>query len=309
MKKLPLLILSLILIILVAGCTQTQTPTGQALVQQTTQNTPQVSAKVPENIAVFSGIKEGDLVRLYFGFDDRSPYDGTVSLEILDSANKTVYTNQFAVSSGQYVDYQYMLTGNPIGKVYEWKIPFSNIQKGVSNIGTAILTFTATNGKTLTAEYGLLGIPSYSPDEIKQMYETKYLQTAKNIGKTFTGGNFEVTLIKVGYFTHLQYDTYGSEVTDFRTDIMVKNIGNEKYSFNAYDAAMIVDSMQYDYSYNSDFSGTNIYPHVAKEGYILYKDVPLNISGQVQIITGSAYWISTDYTSSANILYKFNIEL
>lgn len=175
--------------------------------------------------------------------------------------------------------------------------------------GKSVLIFTTIDGREGKVTYDYVTIPKYSDEEIKAIYENQYLQSAKTIGQTTTRGDFEVTLVRVGYFTHLKYDTWGDEVTDFRADIKVKNIGTSSESFSSYDAAMIVGSNQYNYDYNSKFDGSNIYPGVIKEGYILYENVPKNISGQVKIIVGGAYWHSVDYLSYEDILYTFNIGL
>jgi len=313
-------VIFLILIILgIIGSTFNTTNSGTTSQSSTTQTSSQ-SSSIPTattsttisttmNIQMFEGVKEGDLVRFYFVFDDGRAYDGIVSFNILDNTNRTLYTNQFDVNSNQYVDYEYKLTGKPIGKAYEWKIPFNEIQKGMSNIGTAHMKFTTEDGRTLNADTTLLEIPSYTPDEIKQLYEAKYLQSSKTIGKTMSEGNFEVTLVRVGYFTHLQYDTWGDEVTDFRADIKVKNIVTESESFNSYDAAMIVGSTQYSYSYDSEFDGSNIYPDIIKEGYLLFKDVPKGLNGQIKIIAGSSYYMPEDIHSWENVLYTFTIQI
>jgi|UniRef100_A0A7C3WVA3 hypothetical protein len=293
------IVFAIIIILGIIGATLT--PTGKIAETQPSETTTtqqiQPTTRAPENIVMFMGVKEGDLVRFFFGFNDRKAYDGKVSFKILDSSNKTVYTSQFDVKANQYIDYEFKLTGSPIGKVYEWKIPFNSIGKGVSNIGTAYITFTTVDGGVLTADFPLLEIPSYTPEEIRQLYETQYLQTAKNIGQTVTKGNFEVTLVRLGYFTHLQFDTWGNEVTEFRVDIKVKNIGTEKDTFSVYNAVMIVGDKQYEYSYNSKFEGYEIYPNVVKEGYIIFKDVPKDLSGQVRIIVGSAWilWNQVNY--------------
>jgi len=300
-----LLILLLILTIFLSGCAQ-QSPSGKVSevgeVTTTVATTTTKYEPVPENIEIFSGVKEGDLIRFFFGFNDRVGHSGKVVFKIVDDANKTVYSSSFDVDSDDYVDYEFKLTGQGIGKVYEWKIPFNNIQKGIGT-GNAYLTFTTINGKTLSSETSFIEIPTYTEDEIKTMYENQYLQSAKNVGQTTTEGNFEVTLVRIGYFTHLQYDTWGSEVTEFRADIKVKNIGGEKDTFSTYNAVMIVGNKQYEYSYNSKFEGFEIYPDVVKEGYIIFKDVPKGLTGDAKIVAGTSWYGFNEVT------YEFLVKL
>lgn len=286
-----LAVLSALLIIstvLASGCTQTDTSgagliPGKKGIEKTDVFAPTIPD--PENIDLFSGIKEGDLIRFFFTFNDRIGHGGKVSVKITDTLDKTVYSSHFDVKSNQFMDYQFRLTGEPVGKAYEWKVPYSAIQKGMSNMGTAYLTFTTPNGKNLNADTTLSDLPSYTREEIEQLYENQYFQSAKTIGQTMNEGDFEVTLVRVGYFKYLDFD---KEVKYFRADIKVKNIGFESKSFSGYDAAMIVDSNQYSRSYRSEFEDNNIYPDVIKEGYLLFEDLPENMAGEVKIIAGSA---------------------
>ncbi len=103
----------------------------------------------------------------------------------------------------------------------------------------------------------------------------KYLSTSKEINKTIREHPFEVTLKRVGYFTHLKYDKWGDEVTHFRVDIQVKNIDYEIRSFSYMKAAIVIGSEQYDVLWlDSEFDGYDIRPNVIKEeGYLLF-DIP-----------------------------------
>jgi hypothetical protein len=127
--------------------------------------------------------------------------------------------------------------------------------------------------------------------DAKIFYENQYLQSAKICSNDCirTDGSFEVTLVRWGYFTHLKYDTWGDEVTEYRVDIKVKNIGSEQESFSIYDSAMIVGTSQYSYSYESNFDGSNIYPGIIKEGYLVFENVPANLAGSAQLIVGKYY--------------------
>jgi len=315
-KIFVIIALFIISVILVSGCTQTDTSGTEDTTGKDTKKPEGWSVQKPEefiplasdpgNIDLFDGVKEGSLIRFYFVFDDRIGHDGKVNLKIIDNSDKTVYTSLFDVKSSQFVDYQFQLTGEPIGKAYEWKVSYSSIQKGMSSMGNAYLTFITQNGKNLNADTTLFDLPSYTQEEIEQLYENQYFETAKTIDQTLTEGDFEVTLAKAGYFKYLNYD---KEIRYFRADIKVKNIGSESKSFNSYDAAMIIGSNQFSASYRSEFEGINIYPGVIKEGYLLFEDVPENITGEVKIIAGSAFWYSVDYHSWRDILYPFTLQI
>lgn len=315
-KLLVIIALLIISVILVSGCTQTDTPVTEEIMGKDTNKPEGWSIQKPEefippasdpgNIDLFDGVKEGSLIRFYFVFDDRIGHDGKVNLKITDNSDKTVYASRFDVKSSQFVDYRLQLTGEPIGKAYEWKVSYSSIQKGMSSMGSAYLTFITPNGKNLNADTTLFDLPSYTQEEIEQLYENQYFETAKTINQSMSEGDFEVTLSKVGQFKYLDYD---KEIKYFRADVKVKNIGSESKSFNGYDAAMIIGSNQYSVSYRSEFEGINIYPGVIKEGYLLFEDVPENITGEVKIVAGSAFWYSVDHHSWRDILYTFTLQI
>jgi hypothetical protein len=333
------------------------------------------------------------------------------------------------------VDYEFKLTGQKIGKTYEWRVNQADIKKGVSDTGTAYLTLTMADGNVLNSTDNYVQIPSYTEEEIKQMYEEQYLRNSTSLDETFiiedvefniermgsfafleygnektyyridlevknlglskltissyeikiidsagnqydweygstlelgdlspnstkkgyvlfknpagavkileigkyyynfiekkgytleqmyeeqydrnakvsgaalTKGNFEVTLVKYGFYTHLEYDTWGDEVTDFRVDLAVKNIGSEEDSFLTYDAVVISGSSQYQRSYRSEseLDSSDIYPGIVRQGYLVFEDVPKTLTGEIRIVAG------TSYDASYNKLtYEFNVQI
>jgi len=289
MNKFPLVVMGILAILIISGCTSggtgqiTSKDTGD---QQTPVPAQTYSIPDPENIEYFGGVKEGDMIRFYFAFDDTIGHSGRVDFVIKDSLNKTVYESQFDVNKNQFVDYEYRLTSIGIGKAFEIKISFNDIEKGMSDYGNAFLTFTTINGKTMTSETFLFEIPSYTSEEIEEIYETRYIESAKTSGDNVKKGNFDVTLVRYGYYTHTEWD---EEVTDFRADIEVENIGNDENIFSIYSGALIVENKQYDVGFESTFEGYNIYPGVVKEGYLIFDDVPEDLSGEANLIVGSSW--------------------
>lgn len=138
-------------------------------------------------------------------------------------------------------------------------------------------------------------------------YEELYFENAIDSGKSIRRGDFKVTLLKYGIYKYLEYGDWGDEIITFRADITVENIGSETKSFSHYDAALVQGSKQYDYYYRSEFEGLDTYPGVIREGYILFEDVPEDISGDIKIITGSAYYRPVDYHSWRDYLYSFDV--
>lgn len=307
-----ILILAIIGIIFISGCVQEEPPIKTPTTQpsETPEITPQqiVSTYHPTNINLFASANEGEVIRFYFLLEDQNgrntPGDGQVSVQIKDSRGKIVFTQKFNFKASDFVDYQFRLTGQEMGKAYEWRVNQKDIQKGISRIGTADLTLTMADGKVLKATDSYVQVPSYTEEEIKQMYDEQYAKNAKIGGEAIKKGNFEITLVKYGFYTHLKYDTWGDEVTDFRVDLKVKNIGSEKDSFTTYDAVIISGSNQYERSFNSKLDSSDIYPGIIKEGYLIFEDVPKTLAGQIKIIAGTSYDVSYN-----KLTYEFNAQI
>jgi len=226
--------------------------------------------------------------------------DGTVQLTISDeTTNKTLYTTEFTINKSAFKYYQTYLGKTVLA--YQWSIPLSDVEKCISH-GTAKLTFTATNGKSCseTAEY--ITLPKYTEEEIIQMYEDMYLESAITVEQTITKGDFSITLVKVGHFTHLKYDTSGDEVTQFRIDLEVTSIASEsEYIFMS--DIIIVDNLnnQYNYKYGGTLELGEIYPGVTREGYVLFPALNENTTRITAIITDTAY--------PEDIVYEFTVNL
>jgi len=129
-----------------------------------------------------------------------------------------------------------------------------------------------------------------------------YLQSAITVEETITQGDFSITLLRVGHFTHLKYDTWGDEVTEFRADLRVTNIaGQQEYIFTHY--IVVVDDLanQYDYEYGGTLELGLILSGVTREGYVLFPSLNENASQITIIITDTAY--------PEDVVYEFTVNL
>lgn len=299
-----LAITAVMFVVFAAGCVG-QTPSGATVANSN-------SAYNPTSIDTFLHASEGNQFRFYFQLQDSNHQntlgDGVLDFKIKDSRGTIVYSKSLNVKASDFVHYQNMLTGNSVGKAFQFFVEQDAIKKGIGT-GTADISFSLMNGNVLKASDTYVQIPQYTEDEIKQIYEEQYIKNAEFSGLVVRKGNFEVTLVSYGYFTHLKSYYGGEEVTDFRADIEVKNIGRDSESFSSYDASIVIGSNQYSRSYFSEFDGTNMYPGVIKKGYLVFEGIPTNLAGQAKIITGSSYWFSTDSWQSENYLYSFDIQL
>lgn len=141
----------------------------------------------------------------------------------------------------------------------------------------------------------------------KRDCELEWPKNTLEINKTKKLGNFEVTLERVGFYDYSLYD-FGEEKTFFRADIKFRNIGGSSQYFSTSDNAIIHGETQYDSSYHedSDFY-SSLRPGVVRSAYILYEDVPIDISGDMKIEVGSS-----SYSSGYNyydVVYSFDVHI
>jgi hypothetical protein len=296
-------VLALVGMLLLAGCaskestgsptipptnqTQLQTPPASPPTAQPPPTTPKTPSDVNKagaaNIATFTAVKEGAQYRFYFLLEDingaNTAAAGKVKVRVFDDVNSTLYVDEFDVKSSDYVDYQFKLTGQEMGKAYEWRTPASQIKKGVASMwGTAQLTFVTSDGTEIQAEDKTMNIPTYTQEELAQMAEVEYAKTATVVNKKLSKGSFEVTVEKIGFVNITKYSTTTQYL---RVDMIVKNVGSESEYFSP--SGMVLLSGQ-GKQYESAYGGTldtysQIYPGITKDGYVLFEDVPTTETG------------------------------
>lgn len=258
---------------------QTNTQQASQTAQASKTTTTQTSQKAPANITTFSSIQEGTLHRFYFlieGLDGRNVVaDGHIQLQIFDDSNTSLYLKEFDVKASEYVDYQFKLTGQSIGKAYEWRVPNSDIKKGISSMGwgRGVLTFIALDGKRLTAEDKTIQIPVYTDAELKRMSEDGYAKSATVSTLVAQDSAFEVGLTSFGFFTMY---SYGKAERLLRADLSV--VAKTGGYFWDTDAKLIDTSgKQYGASYKSEFDGGQLAANTTRIGYILFENIPEDV--------------------------------
>ena len=308
--NLGLIAILIVGIVFISGCVQEQGQTGTLSEKTQTPQTPQATTSKysPANINLFASAKEGEVIRFYFLLEDangrNTPGDGHVKVEIFDDLNNSLYYKEFDVKASEFVDYQFKLTGQGIGKAYEWRVPISEIKKGVSSFGfgRAVLTFVTPDGKELHAEDTTVQIPTYTEEELTQMAEEEYNKNAITVNKKIRKGNFEVTVTKAGFFSPYEW---GKKKQYFRVDMEVKNVGSESDYFSPSGMAIIDNQGN---QYESTFGGTldtfsKIYPGVTKKGYVLFEEVPTSATS-VKLV------FELGYDENFNpYLFEYNIDL
>ncbi|MFA5405833.1 MAG: DUF4352 domain-containing protein [Candidatus Nanoarchaeia archaeon] len=300
--------LCLLGLLVIAGCTGT---TGNSVVnnlpdnQESTTQTVTNSRYNPVTIIDFSSADETDLIRFYFQLQDASgnkiPANGQLNFKVFDNLNNLLYEDSFSVTASQFVDYQIVLTGQSIGKAFEWRVQKSDIEKGFSTYGKAEITFLASNGKNLNANNSFVSIPSFTDEEIEQIYEEEYESNKTIFNQTISKGNFQVTLKSFGFFKTSSYFTIEEY---FRVDFFVKNIGSESDYFSPSNMAILdLEGNQYEKSYGGTLdTWKNMYQNTKQEGYVLFEEVPkdLNSARLVFELGYDSNW--NDY------LFEYNIK-
>ncbi|MBN2478065.1 DUF4352 domain-containing protein, partial [Candidatus Micrarchaeota archaeon] len=256
---------------------QTQEETNTSTENQ--QEEPQSIKQKPISINNFNMVKEEDgTYRVYFIFDNGKAYSGKVNLKIYDEYDNLLHESNYEVKESDYVDYQFSLTGKDIGKATEiWLDPL-DIKKAMSNTGVLIMTFEFMDGTKITAEANTYSVESYTEEEMNEIREQAYLEHVNEVNliqtKSSSSGDFQVSLVGYGDYTHLEHSTWGDEVTEFRVDIIIKNVGDEKGSFFTYNAAIVDDlGNQYETTFSSSdckIKSGEVYPGVTKSGCLLF---------------------------------------
>ncbi|MFO7872625.1 MAG: hypothetical protein R6U26_03225 [Candidatus Undinarchaeales archaeon] len=133
-------------------------------------------------------------------------------------------------------------------------------------------------------------LPEESP-EIEQEtqeetdYEQDYLEGSRYMNLSHDFGLFETKLVRIGWYKNPEE---GLDEITFRADIWVRNAGNSTENFKEDNAFIQKVSNQ---TYNvteTHFNGENIEPGEEREGYILFENVPYDLSGEVRFSIGTS---------------------
>lgn len=293
-------LVTIILVLGIASCAPQQGNSESSSDVQTPQNpvntqpTPKANSLpsgVPASIVQFSSANEGEINRFYFQIQDgggnRLTPAGEADFKIMDTADNILYEDKFSVASSDFVDYQFVLTGQGIGKVYEWRVPYSEMEKGVYQYGKAELVFRS-QGKELKAIDAFVEVPFYSEEELVELREKEFAMGAVAVDKSLKKGAFEIILEKAGYFTPVS--ALGEPTEQFRMDMVVKSISQKPEYFSPSGLALLDDQgNQYDSEYGGSLDTyAQIHPGVKKSGYLLFQAPPKS-SKELKLVFEAGY--------------------
>src|SRR5207249_9013777 len=174
-----------------------------------------------KQISIFSVLGNGTGLNARVGLAAESGEplgsDGNITFSLADSqTGETAYRESFAVKSSQFAP------------DYAWFVPFSQVGKVIyRSTGNATLGFTAPDAKIFSATFNRIALPSLSGQETIQWFDSRFLQSATTVEQSQTKGYFNVTLVKIGNWTHPKYLFWGPLVTVFRVDLTVTNIATQ----------------------------------------------------------------------------------
>ncbi len=283
------------LILMFCGCTQTsnnEKPTNEVMVNNTTSinTTSNINNNVVEhavaNIKYIIPENSGNKTLFNFAFEDKNgkliKAEGSVRLEVIDKLGNCVLNKTYDLSSIPYSSGKYIVSLNS-----------SEIGKGMDTQGIVILTYQ--NGNKVLSKSNSIMLQKYSEEELKKIFEEEYLKNAKEVNIKQTRGNFEITIVRHGYFKI--YNAEKNKVDEvYRVDMIVKNLIYDSVQFNPMDIYIIDDSgNKYRYINGGSLKiGTTINGDKQLKGYFLFEDVPkdakdLRLQFRLGQIDGSGY--------------------
>jgi hypothetical protein len=244
-------------------------------------------------IAKLAVISNGVQHKVWFTLVDQdgkqTTHDGRATIKITDSLGELRYTGTVPVEKSDFILFK-PNEQSAANIAYVWTVPMIDVKRGLG-AGTAVLTFVSSDGKSYSAKFGPIEIYQAYGDELAQVYESQYNKFANDIGKSIVKGNFKITLVKAGQFTHLANTTSGDEVTHYRADLVIENAGDAVNSWPS--EYLIVDDKSNEYNempYGATLHAGGIVPaHGKTRGYVLFEDVNVSASWATLILKGNNY--------------------
>ncbi|VVB53611.1 Uncharacterised protein [uncultured archaeon] len=254
------------------------------------------------SIKQLGGAQDGAFFRFYLQLQDATgnviPADGDINFFIKDNTQNTLYTDKFTVQTKDFVDYQFSLTGQKMGKAIEWRVNTAKISKSKTPTAKITVYFT-TKDRTLLANGTVIGIPAYTNDELERLLEKEYLNASKESDAQKTVNTVQVNLIRHGFYSKVVRD---EEKTYYRIDLTAKTTDAKQNQIYTYNATLTIGDKQYNKDYASTIDVLEVYPDVSNGGYLLMTGVPKNASGPATLTIGKA-----GETQNATITFNINV--
>jgi hypothetical protein len=200
----------------------------------------------------------------------QTTFDGKAKLTVTDSLGEIRYSSTFPVAADDFILFK--PDDNAANIAYVWKVRMLDLDPGLGQ-GTAVLTFTSSDGRIYSSTFGPIEIYQVSGNNLAQEYERMYTKNAHDIGRTVVKDSFKVTVTRAGQFVHLSNGTSGDQVTHYRADVTIENFGNSISSWPS--QYMIIDnkSNQYNATGGTLHAGSAVPGYSKTGGYLLFDGI------------------------------------
>ncbi len=145
-------------------------------------------------------------------------------------------------------------------------------------------------------------LPSLTGEAIERLYDNRYLHSAITVEESQTKGDFNITLVRVGDWTHPIHESGGTLVDDFRVDITVTCICHGS-SYLWLSHFHLSDNLGGNYSWvgrNSLVLG-QIFSGETRTGFVLFPALDAKAYSIMLVVTQT--------NDSSNIVYEFEAAL
>lgn len=209
-------------------------------------------------------------------------YGVEVSLKNTKSTKQT-----FSSTSNQLYD----VNGNQYSATYAYDL--YNIELQPDTVKKIQINFPLNDKITLRAisltdEY-IFDIEKNNAYTLTSFIENKYLENSVEVNHgVVTTSGMRINILNVGNY---DVKSYYSITTNFRVDIKVENSGDStNYFWGSSDIGVTDNSgNQYDAQYGGTLSSSSMLPGTIKIGYLLFKEIPEEVSDINIIIKTNSY--------------------
>lgn len=275
------LIVSLILIFLLFGCTSTKNASFTNTDLQ------------PSYIGNFRTNNYDNYVRVMFSlYDSQENFigaDGTAQIKIVTDKGVEIYNQSHNVYKSGFSNFTNNLTGIKFN-AFSINIQKSDMKKSNTSTGILYLKFK-TNADTSFNELDddtIYDLPKYSEDELENESNLGYQNNKTDTSIEYISSDgLKIKLKSYGAFSYYEYS---ETKTKLRVDLYIENTGSDKIYIRNSDSTVITsDGKEYFIVGGGSLDyGIDINPGVQKEGYILFDISPSNETFS-KIIIGKDY--------------------
>ena len=188
-----------------------------------------------------------------------------IDIEVFPKKSEYFWGNNSYLGDSNGVQYE---------RSYNSNFEFGDLQQGTVRRGYLLFEEVPKNASLtkLTINNYVFDLVTRKGYTYEQIAEEAFKNSVAILNQTLRKGKFEVTASRAGFFTD-----YQDGETYFRVDIRYENIGTKPEYFSTSMFLLDGQGSQFEETYGGtlDTHG-EVFPGVAKEGYVLFENVPSN---------------------------------